>query len=284
VLEAAMTTTPPAYWTPPTRWGPGRILALVFGVLLLIPGLGLALGGGVLLWADLGDRTDGFVFSANDGFSTDGFALTSERIDLATGADWLPVSAALGKARAEVTATDPSTELFVGVAPAAEGSAYLGDVARSVIQDLGTTSNDERFVPGAPPAGAPGDQNFWVAQTSGPGTQQLDWTPTQGDFVFVVMNADGSAGVSMDARIGATVPALGGLAWGVLGSGLFLLVIGGLLLVLAIRRPKVGRAYTAGPYVMPSGPAPSWSPPTPVDRTTAADAAKSETPQRPPTT
>ena len=33
------------------------------------------------------------------------------------------------------------------------------------------------------------------------------------------MNADGSAGVAIDARIGATIPALGGLAWGVLGTG-----------------------------------------------------------------
>jgi hypothetical protein len=284
VLEAAMTTTPPAYWTPPpTRWGPGRIVALVLGILLLIPGLGLALGGGALLWADQSARTDGFVFSSTDGFSTDGFALTSERIDLSTGADWVPVSAALGSARAEVTPADPSTEIFVGVAPAAEGSAYLGGVARTVISDLGTTSSDERFVPGAPPAGAPGDQDFWVAQTSGTGTQRLDWTPTQGDWMFVVMNADGSAGVAMDARIGATVPALGGLASGVLGVGLFFVVVGVLLLVLAIRHPKVGRAYTGGPYVMPSGPAPSWSPPAPVDRTTAADAAQTETPQRPPT-
>ena len=85
-----MSTNPPAYGTPPIRWGPGRILALVFGILLLIPGLGLAAGGGVLLWADLGDRTDGFVFSSTDDFSTDGFALVSERIDLATGADWVP--------------------------------------------------------------------------------------------------------------------------------------------------------------------------------------------------
>ena len=278
-----MTTTPPAYRTPPTRWGPGRIVALVFGVLLLLPGLAFAMGGGLLLGADQSARTDGFLFSSTDGFSTSGFALTSDRIDLSTGADWVPVSAALGSARAEVTPADRSTAIFVGVAPAAEGSAYLGGVARTVINDLGTTSSDERFVPGAPPTGAPGDQTFWVAQVSGTGTQRLDWTPTQGDWIFVVMNADGSAGVAMDARIGATVPALGGLAWGVLVGGLFLVVIGVLLLVLAIRRPSGGRPYAGGPYVTPPVPAPSWTPPVPVDRTTAADAARTETPQRPPT-
>jgi len=255
----------------------------VFGVLLLLPGLGLVVGGGVLLWADLGNRTDGYVFSETDDFTTQGYALSSERIDLATGADWVPLSATLGTARAEVTAVDPETEIFVGVAPLAEGAAYLDGVQRSVIDDLGTGAVDEVLVPGGAPSGPPVEQDFWAAQASGPGIQRLDWKPTQGDWLFVVMNADGSAGVAMDARVGATVPALGGLAWGVLGMGLFLVLVGTLLLVLAIRRPRVGRAYTGGPFVMPSGPAPSWAPPTPTDRTTAADAAPDSTSTRPPT-
>ena len=53
------------------------------------------------------NRSDGYVFSETDGFSTDGYALSSERIDLATDADWLPLSAALGSARAEVTSGSP---------------------------------------------------------------------------------------------------------------------------------------------------------------------------------
>ena len=272
-----MTTTPPTYWTPPTRWGPGRVIAVVVGILLLLPGLGLLLGGGVLLWADNGNRTDGFVFSETDDFSTAGYALASERIELDTGADWLPLSTALGTMRAEVKGADPATEIFLGVAPVAEGTAYLDGVQRSVIDDLGTGAIDEVVVPGGPPATPPGEQDFWAAQATGSGTQRLDWEPAQGDWLFVAMNADGSAGVAMDARIGATVPALGGFSWGVLGTGAFLLLVGVLLLVLAIRRPKVGRAYADGPYVMPSGPAPSWTPPPPVNRTTGAD-ARAETP------
>ena len=278
-----MTTAPPMYWTPPSRWGAGRVLGLVFGILLLIPGLGLLVGGGALLWADQTHRSGDFLFSDTDNFSTNGYALTSERINLATGADWVPLSASLGKARAEVTAADPSTEIFVGVAPVTEGSAYLDGVQRSVINDLGTTANDETVVPGDAPSGAPGDQDFWVAQTSGSGTQRLDWTPAQGEWMFVVMNADASAGVTMDARIGATVPALAGLAWGVVGAGLVLVLIGTLLLVLSIRRQRPGRGYSAGPYIQPASVPPSWAPPPPVDRTSAAD-ARTETPTsfRPP--
>jgi hypothetical protein len=272
-----MTTTPPMYWTPPSRWGAGRILGVIFGVLLLLPGLGLLAGGGVLFWADQTHRSDGFVFSSTDSFSTQGYALTSGQIGLAPGADWVPLSASLGTARAEVTAADPSTAIFVGVAPVAQGTAYLAGVQRGVIKDLGTAGNDVVTVAGDAPSGPPGDQNFWVAQTSGSGTQRLDWTPSQGKWLFVVMNADASSGVAMDARIGATVPALAGLAWGLVGAGLALVVVGTLLLVLSIRRQRPGRGYSAGPYIQPSSVVPSWAPPPPVDRTTAAD-ARTQTP------
>ena len=136
-----------------------------------------------------------------------------------------------------MASTDPGTDIFVGIAPAADAAAYLEGVERSVIDDLGTTALDEVVVPGGEPSGPPGDEDFWVAEATGSGTQRLDWEPAEGDWQFVVMNADASSGVSIDARIGATVPALGGLAWGVLGVGVFLLLVGTLLLVLAIRRP-----------------------------------------------
>ena len=280
-----MTASPQPQWAPASGWGAGRIVTLVLGILILLPALGLLVAGGVLLWADLGNRTDGYVFSETDSFTTDGYALRSERIDLATDADWLPIEAALGTARAEVSSTDGG-DVFVGIAPVADAAAYLNGVEHSVIDDLGTTANDEVRVPGGPPAGPPADQDIWVEQASGPGTQRLDWQPAEGNWMFVVMNADGSAGVSIDARIGATVPALGGLAWGVFGTGLLLLVIGVLLVVLATRRRS---AQYVGPPVggrRPDSP-PPWTPPAPVDRTTAADAqhdtARTDRPPVPPT-
>jgi hypothetical protein len=253
----------------------GRIVALVVGILVLLPGLALLAGGGVLLWADLANRSDGYVFSETDEFSTEGHALVSERIELAD-ADWLPFSAALGTARAEVTSTNGS-ELFVAIAPATEANAYLDGVEHSVIDDLGSGPIDEVRVPGGEPSGSPAEQDFWTVQTSGTGTQQLNWEPTQGDWRFVVMNADGSAGLSIDARVGATVPALGGLAWALLGIGALCTVVAVLLLVVAVRRPA---RYTAGPYAgpatYPAGSPPPWTPPAPHDRTTAADAQPGE--------
>jgi hypothetical protein len=133
---------------------------------------------------------------------------------------------------------------------------------------------------------------------SGTGPQQLTWTPADGDWTVVVMNADGSAGVSVEASIGATVPALRGLAWGVLIAGVFLTVVGLLVVALAVRRRPVAPSY-GYPGQVPPGPAaggtpppgpastgtlPPWVPPVPTDRTTAADArpgSESSTPRDP---
>src|SRR3954464_4793132 len=136
-----MTASPPVpVQAPPSRWGAGRIIALVVGVILLLPGLGLLLGGGALLWADNSHRTsDGYLVSDAATFSQPGFALTSDRLDLSTGADWVPVSSALGTARFEVTSTDPGADVFLGVAPAEDVDAYLNGVRRTVVDDLGTT-------------------------------------------------------------------------------------------------------------------------------------------------
>src|SRR3954464_11922317 len=115
-----MTASPPPVpaQAPPSRWGAGRIVALVIGVLLLIPGLGLLAGGGALLWADNAHRTDGYLTTYAQTFETSGFAVTSDRLPPSTGADWLPVSSALGNARFQVTGTDPDTDVFIGIAPA----------------------------------------------------------------------------------------------------------------------------------------------------------------------
>jgi hypothetical protein len=278
-----MAATPPPTWNPPPPaqpWGPGRVIALVVGILVLLPAIGLTFAGGVLLWADGPARNDdGYLYSASDDFSSDGFAITSTSIDLATGADWMPVSSALGSARLKVTGASGS-DVFVGIAPVADTTAYLGAVDRTIVTDLGSGSPPVIRTGAGAPASPPGEQTFWVAQAEGSGTQTLTWKPAAGNWTLVVMNADGSAGVSVDARVGATVPALTGLAWGVFAGGLVLLVIGVLVVVLAVRRRPV--APPPGYGVAPAGPPPSWSPPTPVDRTTAAD-ARQDTPNTAPT-
>jgi hypothetical protein len=250
------------------------VIALVLGLVLLLPALGLLAGGAALLRADRAHRTaDGYLQSSQNSFSTGGYALISERIDLSTGADWLPLSTALGTARLEVTGADPTTDVFVGIAPVDRAQTYLEGVQRTVVGDLGVdASNGGRVdLPGGAPSGPPTGQDFWAAQSSGSGTRQLSWSPSEGNWMLVVMNADGSAGVAVDGRVGATVPALGGVAWGLLVSGLVLAVLGALLVALAIRRsPSVPTGMPPGGAFVPApgaaGPPQGWNPPTAGDR------------------
>ncbi|RFU22494.1 hypothetical protein D0Z06_04380 [Geodermatophilus marinus] len=206
-------------------------------MLLLLPGLGLLAGGGALLWAHHLHRADGFVVSPEERFTSPGHALVSDRIDLGAGADRLLRAAPVGTARIEIT-PDPADRVFVGIAPAAEAQAYLDGVARTAVDALGfdTPADAEDEVPGGAPPGAPADQDFWTAQASGAGPQQLTWDPAGGRWAFVVMNADGSAGIDVRGRIGAELPSLGGIGWAVIGAGLVVILLAGLLLRPALRR------------------------------------------------
>jgi hypothetical protein len=55
------------------------------------------------------------------------------------------------------------------------------------------------------------------------------------------MNADGSRGVSVDARIGARVPFVRWIAIGLLATGGFTLFLAGALIYLGARRPRAAR-------------------------------------------
>src|SRR5687768_11587680 len=125
-------TPPPAWptadvWPAPPAWPvpsrmpsrTGRVVALVLGVLLLLPGLGMLSGGGILLWAHHIDRSEGFVVSPQEVFSSAGHALVSDRIDVSAVPEWLQVSGTLGTARLEVTGVGPA-DVFVGVAASAD--------------------------------------------------------------------------------------------------------------------------------------------------------------------
>ena len=133
---------------------------------------------------------------------------------------------------------------------------------RTVVDDLGldTSADDQVLLPGGRPVRAPGRPGLLDRRRpAGPGTQQLELGAGEGDWTLVVMNADGSAGVAVDARIGATVPALTGLAWGLLGGGLFLLAARPSCCWCSRLRPS--RGGPAGPPACPAGPPPYWAPP-----------------------
>ena len=192
----------------PQPWTAGRVVSLVLGSLLLVGSLGLGATGGTLAFADTALRDDaGFLMSGDQTLTTDTYALTSTSMEVHADAPaaFMP-DRLIGDAK--VTATGNSDlPVFVGVAATADVDAFLGATSHAMVTNL---DNDPDYATSgaAAPAMLPGDSDIWVAQSSGTGTQELTWTVEEGDWTLLVMNADGSRGVTADLAAGATIPAL----------------------------------------------------------------------------
>jgi hypothetical protein len=255
----------------PGRWTAGRVTAVVIGALLLFASAGLFVAGGGLLWADQTQRDGGYLWSPRTEISSDRYAVASDGIALDTGGmEWV-VDDFIGRARVEATPVDDGTAIFVGIAPTRDAAAYLGGVGHHRANDLGPRWDGGRMGPGmmtevqgGAPSEPPGRLDIWVAETSGTGTQVLDWRPGDGNWTVVVMRADGGAGIDVDMRVGATAPGLAWLAGGLLAAGAVLALVGALLVALAVRRAQHGPpagALPAGAPQPPPGPLPPVSGP-----------------------
>ena len=85
-----------------------------------------------------------------------------------------------------------------------------------------------------PPPTAPIDTDIWVASAHGSGAQTLEWDLQSGQWSVVVMNADGSAGVSVDASAGARASWVLPVGIGLLAGGLLVVAIGGVMVVVGV--------------------------------------------------
>jgi hypothetical protein len=232
---------PPTSPARPSGWTGGHIAALVFGAILVLVSIGLVGAGGTALWADLTQRdAAGYVTTGVHEFSSGGSALVTESAELdSPGVGWLYSSVVLGNVRIRVTPSNSDSPVFVGIGPSDQVDGYVAAMSHTLISDF--WSERVQAVPGGTPASPPGTQGFWVASASGPGTQTMTWDAANGSWSVVVMNADGRPGVDVTADLGATMPALLGIAVGSLVFGGIFLIGGALLIVGAIRRRRAGR-------------------------------------------
>ena len=246
----------------------GRVVLIVLGGIGVLFGLALMAGGGFLLWADRTQRDDGYLTTPTERFATPSYALTRTRLEVDTnGAGWVLNESWFGKIRIRGESSDHKT-LFIGIGPAAEVSKYLGDVAHANVQDLDFDPFRATYLPitGGAPEGPPTNQGFWAASASGVGTQTLTWKVQDGDWSVVLMNADGSRGVSADIDLGAKLSFLLWVAVGVLIGGVLVTAGSTGLIVLAARKPRPPPAPPeAGTESRAPGPA---QPSEPPDQTT----------------
>jgi hypothetical protein len=209
---------------------------VVAAILALLATLAFSLGG-VLLWADGKKDADGYLTTTSEPFAAKGYALTAQDLDVDLGGVGTAVPRnTLGNARIAVTPTD-GRPVFIGIGPADEVAAYLRGAEHSDVTDVEVDPFHATYSQhtGTATPGDPAAQDFWSESAHGAGSQELTWDLEDGDWSIVVMNEDGSRGVSAEINAGASVPAISALAVGALGIGAILLIGGGLV-VLRTRR------------------------------------------------
>ena len=165
----------------PRRWTPGRIVLLVLGVLATLTALGLLAAGGALIWAQQTQRdSQGYFTTSAHRFAAQSYALATHSLDVAhDGPNWLFKSGRLGRIRIRATSEKP---IFLGIAPAAAVSSYLGSTSYTEVKNVDYHPFRVDYVPkpGTEKPANPAKQHIWVASTAGLDTQTLTWPIEKG--------------------------------------------------------------------------------------------------------
>jgi hypothetical protein len=236
----------------PTRDRTGPVLATITGGIAGFLAIVLIAAGAALFWvSDNKTDADGYYTTATHHYSSPTRALTTEGLDVGADApDWLFSSDTFGHVRIDPRSTDSAKPVFVGIARTRDVDAYLEQVQRDEIADIDFdpfTIDKTRHAGEGHPA-MPAAQTFWAASSAD--GRPVDWKVRSGNWSVVMMNADGSPGVSVDATVGANAPLVRDLAWWLTIPGAALGLIALILIAVGIRgitRANAEPAVAAAP-------------------------------------
>src|SRR3954451_20480816 len=221
----------------PARDRTGPLAATVIGSVAAFLAIVLLAGGAALLWVS-SHKTDaaGYYTSSAHAFSTKTRALTTQNLDVNLDApDWAVSSGTFGRVRIDPRPATSAKPVFVGIARTRDVDAYLDQVQHDEVTDVDvnpfTLDKTRRAGEGRP--AMPAAQTFWAASSSD--GRPLDWKVRSGEWSVVMMNADGSPGVHVDATVGAQVPFLRDLGWWLMIPGIALGTLALALVALGAR-------------------------------------------------
>jgi len=160
-------------------------------------------------------------------------------LDPGTVTDTATAAQVLGAPTVGVSATSDGAPVFVGIGRAVEVDRYLSGVATDVVAvgADGSVPIDLDRHPGQALAAPPTEQSFWVVSATSASTADLTWPIQDGTYRVVVMNTDGTPGMTTQVHAAVTVPHMFDFALGALVGGLLLTGAGVAVLVAARRRP-----------------------------------------------
>ncbi|MEO5833373.1 MAG: DUF4389 domain-containing protein [Nakamurella sp.] len=225
---------------------PGRVVALVIGCVMLLPGLGLLLGGAGLTAAYAFGRDDsGYLSAPSARVESASVAVTTQAFALSgslQGSQWLTESLD-ADIRLRVSPTSIDTPVFLGVGPVTDVAAFLAGTPHEEVTGLLNGAATFRSTAGSAEATSPTAETFWTTTATGTGTQQLDFSAQPGSWALVIMNADGSPGISATAQLDVRAGFL--LSLGLILLGLGLLVTAGAIVLIVVG--AAGRRFDKAP-------------------------------------
>ena len=232
----------------------GKLLAAIFGALLLLAGAGMTTGGAIALGVSDGD---GWVNAPSVRLDTDTAALVGADIDIELGEaidDRTFVSFEEIPTLIDVDSRNDK-EIFVGIARNDDVDEYLAGGTYAVVEfwddDVEVVHRD-----GGATLAPPATQDFWVASSE---TGALEWDLEDGTWSIAVLNADGSERVDVRVDASARIPFIGAIGIGLLVFGVMAVIGGAVMLYFGVRSDPRGRAASpadAAPPTPPAAPAP----------------------------
>ena len=222
-----------------------KVVFIVLGIVLGLGGvLAIVAGAGILVLFG----TNNTLESGAHPLRSSGSALLSPSADI-QGLSSLSSNFGTPTLEVEARTTGPGNGVFVGVGPARQVDTYLTGASVTTITDLrlepyGVTTQTRAGTATPPP---PAQQRFWTAEATGSPTANLRWrVTTDGSYRVVVMRGDAGNPVTVQVRVGLTIPHIGDIGIGLLVGGVIVLIGGILLLVVGVRTRTGPPAPTTG--------------------------------------
>jgi hypothetical protein len=218
-----------------------RVLLVIIGALAGLAGLYCA-GSGFVTYRAV--DSDGFITSDRAVLVSSALAITTQAAEIETESRNLSSGSALIRVRAEREDGGP---VFVGIGRSDLVQAYLLGSRYEALTSIQFSPFEfnARTIPGRsteelldPPDSR---TDIWAASSSGAGLQETSYSVIKDetgrviDHIVVIMNADPSAGIAVEAEYAVKYPRLRGtgIAFMVIGTVVFLL--GTLMVVVGIR-------------------------------------------------
>jgi hypothetical protein len=208
-MEAISTTIP----APAQRGRFTKIAAIATAV----TALALVVAGTVALAANAWRDSNGYFNWPTKTFTSSGYAIAMKTVDISHAPQWVFSEAGLDSVRVKAQSDRP---IFIGIARTADLERYLRGTEHDDVSGLTYNPFQASYdhTSGHAPQRAPTKESIWVKSTSGTGNVALAWHPRPGSWRAVLMNADGSRGVTAQLQLGARTSLLWWLGGGLLAA------------------------------------------------------------------